>query len=162
MRQFQLEISKTIMYKLAYESFPMYEQLYNCKLNILGGDTDSFFIEAIGIDLINVLYPIMAKDGLLDTSNYNKNHPLYSETHKAEFGCIKDEFSGHACKEFVLLRPKSYSMKLVHEKEDKKKTKGIPRRKIKMFKHKDFMDVFFNQIELSINCRRMQSITSFT
>jgi hypothetical protein len=153
-----LDISKTIMYKLAYESFPHYESLFNCKLNILGGDTDSFFFEAVNIDLINFLYPMMKMDGLLDTSNYDKNHHLFNENHKAELGCIKDEFAGHACKEFVLLRPKSYSMKLVNDKMDKKKTKGVPRRKVKMFTHKDFVKVFLDQLEVSTNCRRMQSI----
>jgi len=34
----------------------------------------------------------------------------------------------------------------------------VPKRKIKLFTHQDFRDVFFNQEEVSTNCRRMQSI----
>ena len=50
-------------------------------------------------------------------------------------------------------------MVTVKSKElDKKKCKGVPRRKIKAFTHDDFRSVFLNQVEISINCRRMQSI----
>ena len=41
---------------------------------------------------------------------------------------------------------------------DKKKSKGVPRRKIKLFKHEDFCNVFFQQTEISTNNRRMQTI----
>src|SRR5271163_3390731 len=147
------------MYKIVYDNFPKYECKYNCELNIVGGDTDSLFFECVGIDLIGKLYPKMFEDGLLDVSNYDEKHPLFSKKYKAQLGCIKDEFSGKACKEFVLLRPKSYSMITVNSKElDKKKSKGVPKRKIKSFTHDDFRNVFFNQVELTTNCRRMQSI----
>ncbi len=47
----------------------------------------------------------------------------------------------------------------VNSKEhDKKRSKGVPRRKVKVFTHEDFRNVFFNQVEMSTNCRRMQSI----
>ena len=50
-------------------------------------------------------------------------------------------------------------MVTVKSKElDKKKCKGVPRRKVKAFTHDDFRGVFFNQVEISTNCRRMQSI----
>ena len=154
-----LDISKTIMYKIAYNNFPMYERLYDCKLNIVGGDTDSLFFEAIGIDLQSVLYPKMFEDGLLDTSNYDVTNPIFSNISKAKLGCIKDEFAGKPCKEFVLLRPKSYSMKTFNKDLDKKKSKGVPKRKIKAFQHDDFRNVLINQSEMSTNCRRMQSIS---
>jgi hypothetical protein len=100
-----LDISKVIMYKIVYDEFPKYEAHFDCKLRIVGGDTDSLFFECRGVDLIGTLYPKMFEDGLLDTSNYEKDHPLYSDQYKAKLGCIKDEFCGKACKEFVLLRP---------------------------------------------------------
>src|SRR3977135_2809058 len=106
-----LDISKTIMYKIAYNNFPMCERLYDCKLNIVGGDTDSLFFETIGIDLQSVLYPKMFEDGLLDTSNYDVTNPIFTNISKAKLGCIKDEFAGNPCKEFVLHRPKPYSTK---------------------------------------------------
>src|SRR5271156_4339875 len=62
-------------------------------LTFVGGDIDSLFLEVTGVDLIGTLYPKMVEDGLLDTSNYDKHHKLYSEKYKAQFGCIKDEFA---------------------------------------------------------------------
>ena len=47
-----------------------YEQQFQCRIKIVGGDTDSLFFEVKGVDLHSVLYPQMQKDGLLDTSNY--------------------------------------------------------------------------------------------
>src|SRR5438477_12331218 len=41
---------------------------------------------------------------------------------------------------------------------DKKKSKDVARRKIKLFTHEDFRNVFFNQLEISTNNRRMQTI----
>jgi hypothetical protein len=154
-----LDISKDIMYKVAYEDFPKYEQMFECKINIVGGDTDSFFLEVVGVDMIWVLYRQMMEDGLLDTSNYPPLHQMYSEAHKAELGCIKDEFAGHPYSEFILLRPKSYSMKaLDQENEDKRKSKGVATRKVKGFTHDDNRKVFYTEIEKSTNCRRMQSV----
>ena len=154
-----LDISKIIMYKIVYDDFPKYERQFNCNISVVGGDTDSLFFEARGVDMIGTLFPQMQQDGLLDTSNYAKNHSMFSESHKAQLGCIKDEFCGHACREFILLRPKSYSMKMNDANEfDKKKSKGVPRRKIKLFKHEDFCNVFFRQTEISTNNRRMQTI----
>ena len=101
----------------------------------------------------------MLEDGLLDTSNYNQYHQLYTDTHNAELGCIKDEFAGKVYSEFVLLRPKSYSMKPAAEAElgTKKRCKGIPRRKVAGFTHADYRGVYTRQIEKSVTCRRMQS-----
>ena len=92
----------------------------------------------------------MLEDGLLDTSNYNKQHPLYSEAHRPQLGCVKNEFEGKVCKEFVLLRPKSYSMKTIDSYGDKLKSKGVAKRKIALLTHDDYK-VFCNQCEISTN-----------
>ena len=153
-----LDISKVIMYDLAYEQFPRYEELFGCKINIIGGDTDSFFLEVIGVDLYNVLFPLMLTDGLLDSSNYPCNHLLYSSAHKAQLDCIKDEFAGKIYDEFILLRPKSYSMRCVENRRaDKRRSKGVPYRNVKRFKHEDYKSVFLTECEITSKCRRMQS-----
>ena len=73
---------------------------------MVAGDTDSFFlaVEAdAGLQLQDVvqqaLLPAMSVGGLLDTSNYPRNHPLFSNVHKARLGCIKDENGGETFKE---------------------------------------------------------------
>src|SRR5438552_6444835 len=100
----------------------------------------------------------MLEIGLLETSNYKKQHVMYREAHKAQLGCVKDEFEGKICTEFILLRPKSYSMKTIDSTGDKRKSKGVARRKVKALTHADYKNVFANQVEISANCRRMQSV----
>ena len=60
---------------------------------MIAGDTDSFFLEFRGIIVPHQLLLAMATDGLLDSSNYPHDHPLYSSVGKAELGMVKDESS---------------------------------------------------------------------
>src|SRR3977135_1720979 len=65
-----LDLSKLIMYDLAYNKFSKYEAQFDCKMEIIGGDTDSLFIKVKGaVDLLREMYPAIIEDGLLDTSN---------------------------------------------------------------------------------------------
>ena len=92
---------------------------------VVCGDTDSLFIELHNIDL-NALLKLMIEKRFLDTSNYAKTHPLYSTTLKAQLGCVKDESQGRRFKEWVLLRPKCYSMLFDDELPmEKKRAKGV-------------------------------------
>ena len=45
-----------------------------------------------------------------DTSNYPKDHPLYSTANKKVLGKMKDECAGAPIAEFAGLRPKMYSI----------------------------------------------------
>ena len=140
-----LDISKYIMYKLAYKQLPGYKEMFNCTISIVGGDTDSFFLEVRGVDLLNALYLRMASDGLLDTSNYPTSHVLYSNAHKAELGCIKDEFCGVAYSEFILLRPKSYSM--LSSTSNKKRAKVLQNVKSKDLCMPIIVTLFLNRLK---------------
>jgi hypothetical protein len=101
----------------------------------------------------------MAVDGLLDTSNYPKEHALFSNAHKAELNCIKDEFAGVPYSEFILLRPKAYSMRPAGGEmvTSKRKCKGVVKRKIRTLTHAEFKETFLCQREVSLQCRRMQA-----
>ena len=72
-----LDNSKLIMYQLKYERLTSYEDRFNASIDILAGDTDSFFLSCHGVTLSQLL-PAMQQDGLLDTSNYYPSHPLFS------------------------------------------------------------------------------------
>lgn len=123
-----LDLSKLVMYKWRYHVFPNYEEQFNGSIRILGGDTDSFFLSVKNISVYQELLPAMLNDGYLDTSNFSKHHPLYSLEYKANLQCVKDESKGNVFQEFVLLKPKCYSMKYVDEKiPDVKKAKGVRR-----------------------------------
>ena len=152
-----LDLSKLIMYDLAYNKLSMYENRFNCAMQIIGGDTDSLFIKVVGpVDLQRDLYPAMIADGLLDTSNYPKTHPLYSNAMNARLGCIKDEFKGETCQEVVLLAPKCYSFELVGGKT-KATAKGVGRTVKNSLCHQDYKDRFLHQTEMSRVVKRMQS-----
>ena len=152
-----LDLSKLIMYDLAYNKLPKYESQFNCKIQIIGGDTDSLFLVVRGgVDLLREMYPAMIKDELLDTSNYPKEHPLYSNKLNSRLGCIKDEFKGEMCKEVILLAPKCYSFKLMND-ETKSTAKGVGRNVKKTFNHEDYRERYFLKTELRRSIRRMQS-----
>src|SRR3981189_3022759 len=151
-----LDLSKVIMYDLVYCKLPTYEKKFNCKMTVCWGDTDSLFISVRGkVDLQKELYPAMIRDKLLDTSNYPKNHILYSEALNAQLGCIKDEFKGAVCSEIIMLAPKCYSMAV--EGGDKRKAKGVGRRVTATLTHDDYKQRYLTRTELVKNVRRMQS-----
>jgi hypothetical protein len=129
------------MYRLRYERLPAYEQRFGGKISVVAGDTDSFFLEVRGISVSQQLLPAMATEGLLDSSNYPVNHPLYSSVGKAELGRVKDECSGDPIRDVVFLRPKCYSLRLSSGK-DHKRAKGIQRAALKKdISHEDYINV---------------------
>jgi hypothetical protein len=152
-----LDLSKLIMYELAYNKLPKYESQFNCTMKIIGGDTDSLFINVLGpVDLILDLYPAMIADELLDTSNYPKNHELYSNKLNSRLGCIKDEFKGEVCKEVVLLAPKCYSFKLLND-TTKATAKGVGKVVKRTLTHEDYKQRYVMRTELRKDIQRMQS-----
>ena len=60
----------------------------------------------------------------LDTSDYPKDHPLYSVDNKKVIGKFKDELNGKIMNEIVFLKSKAYSYTL-SDSTEKKKLKGI-------------------------------------
>ena len=100
----------------------------------------------------------MIADLRLDTSNYPRDHPLYSDAHKAELGFYKDEGEGSVYEEFVLLRPKLYSMKCKDRVAlNKIKCKGIAKRNVKKFTHEDYLRCCFHQTVRKEVVRNLQS-----
>ena len=113
-----LELSKTLMYDFHYNHI---KNKYNEKAKLLFTDTDSlcYYIQTKDI------YKDMKKDKqLFDTSDYPKDHKLYSEKNKKVLGKMKDETAGKLITEFVGLRAKLYAFKTLENKEIKK-AKGV-------------------------------------
>ena len=137
-----LDLSKLRMYELQYKDLESFRNEFNCKINIVAGDTDSFFLEVINCKL-EVLLPAMIRDNLLDTSNYNSCHSLYSKNLDSVIGKFKDENKGLKYKEWVFLRPKCYSLL---GDEETKKAKGVTL-KGSDIKHQSYLDCYnTNQI----------------
>lgn len=153
-----LDLSKLVMYELYYDQLQGYATKLGGSISIAGGDTDSFFLRTSGIDVANKLIPLMRRDGLLDTSNYPPTHPDFSNAHKAQLGCIKDEAAGKPFREWVLLRPKAYSMLAVDGKECKR-AKGVRRATLNSeISHSDYRRAYKEQVTLSHTQRRIGSI----
>jgi hypothetical protein len=64
-----------------------------------------------------------------DTSNYPKDHPLYTMERNTIPPFMKDEYGGKLIKEFVGLAPKMYAVSI--EKKSSVKAKGVSKLKPK-------------------------------
>ena len=116
-----LDLSKTLMYDFHYNYI---KAKYGEKAKLLFTDTDSLAYEIETSDF----YKDIGQDveRMFDTSNYPKDHPsgIKSGINKKVVGMFKDEAGGEIMKEFVGLRAKLYSYKMMEGKEEKK-CKGV-------------------------------------
>ena len=135
-----LDLSKTLMYEFHYNYMvPKYglEKLKLCYM-----DTDS------------LVYDIKTEDFYEDitdnvparfaTSGYCPNRPLPVGLNKKVIGLMKDELGSKIMTEFVALRPKLYSYKVLDGLEDKK-CKGIKKCVVKKtLTFEDYKTCLFN------------------
>ncbi|MEL7522373.1 MAG: DNA polymerase, partial [Cyanobacteria bacterium J06553_1] len=98
-----LDTSKIIMYRLLNQ---LKEHPVLSKVELIGGDTDSFFLRFQSPLPLEDVWRSMPN---FDSSNYPPTHPLHSNTNKARLGCFKDEACGRHITSFVALSPKMYS-----------------------------------------------------
>jgi hypothetical protein len=148
-----LDLSKRFMYLLHYKIFKDY---YNDNITLLYTDTDSFVYEiktnSYFKDLKNYFAPIM------DFSNFNKNHKLFSEKNKKLIGYLKSEYGEKNVDEFIGIKSKLYSIMYDNEKENKKTAKGLQKCVLnKYITHDIYRDVIHNQNVLSTKMKRIQS-----
>ena len=153
-----LDLSKLIMYRLRYNKLPEYEHRFGGSIRVVAGDTDSFFLEVRDICISEQLLPAMKTDGLLDSSNYPRDHPLYSSVGKAELGRIKDECAGTPIQDAIFLRPKCYSLLLDGCKEHKR-AKGVQRSVLRQeISHQDYVDVVESAVPHHATVRGFRSV----
>jgi len=115
---------------------------YGDKIKFKFTDTDYLCFEVETEDYYNDI--VKCKE-YYDLSGYDKNHFLYDKTNCKIIGKMKDEFNGKIVEEFVGLRSKVYSIKLLDKKE-KKVDKGVNKCVIEnKLKHQDYYDCLVNQ-----------------
>ena len=133
------DLSKHFMYDSYYNQ--MKTQYGEC-CQLLYTDTDSQLLEIQADDV----YQDMVKHAdLYDTSNYQKDHPLYSTGYEKVLGKMKDECAGRAIAEYVGLRPKMYSILEVSEKSIKK-AKGVKKNTVKKhIHHEQYKEALFEK-----------------
>ena len=140
-----LDYSKLEMYQLYYETIQTCP-LIN-KTRLCGGDTDSLFLclyTSPTVTLDDILLQLRDK---FDSSNYDKDHPLYSLENKARLGCFKNECGGRTLEEFLLAKPKAYSMLYLNESSSIKRLKGVPKAIVKNFTHEHYREAYNDDFE---------------
>ena len=108
------------MYRYYYETLVA---KYGSKIQLLYTDTDSLMVCLQSKNLNKDLEKIRE---MLDTSNFNKNHPLYLPDHASELFYVKMELPAHSILAGVFLKAKSYALlirpntdQFVHENKNK-------------------------------------------
>ena len=147
-----LDLSKTLMYDFHYNYI---KSKYGDAAKLLFTDTDSLAYEIKTEDFYDDIKNDI--DSKFDTSDYPKDHSLYSTKNKKVIGMFKDEACGKQIEEFVGLRAKLYSYKMF-EGDEHKKCKGVKKNVVKnTITHKDYKDCLFTKKE---QLRKMNVIRS--
>jgi len=109
-----LEASRILMYDFFYNQI---KARYGPKCELIYTDTYSLLME---IEMDDVYRDIAEDLVLYDTSNYPKEHLLYSSKNKKVLGKMKDECAGRVIDEAVAIRSKMYLIKEEKEKMSRK------------------------------------------
>ena len=153
-----LDLSKLRMYKLKYIELKKYEDQFNCKLNIIAGDTDSFFLECFNVSVRDQLIPAMIADEALETSNYDANHPRFSTKNAFVVGKFKDETEGAVeLLEGVFLRPKCYSILSNEPNSHILRAKGITLGGSDI-NHDSYLKSYNESVEINVQQTKITSI----
>ena len=118
-----LDMSKILMYDFHYNYI---KDKYDNRAKLLFSDTDSLCYE---IETEDIYKDMLQDRHLSDTSDFDKDHFLYSCENKKVLGKMKDECASSIVNEFVGLRSKMYSILSEGTNSSEKKTaKGIKRK----------------------------------
>ena len=148
-----LDLSKLLMYRFWYDVLKVkYDNIKLCFT-----DTDSFLFHAETPDLYKDIHDMRRH---FDTSNYPKDHYLYSNENKAVPGLFKDECGGKVISEFVGLRSKLYHVLIDDDKNPSKMAAAGVKKKIanKYLLHEDYKNVLFGGEEVNVAQTTFRSV----
>ena len=137
-----LDLNKSLMYDFHYNYIKI---KYADKAKLLFTDTDSLAYEIKTKDIYKDINPDIEKQ--FDTSDYTTNHSSEIKTrlNSKVLGMFKDEAGGQQIVEFVGLRAKLYSYKMLDGSVDKKfnsVTKNVTKRRIQF---DDYRECLFSR-----------------
>lgn len=115
-----LEFARTIVYEYFYFKL---KPIFRNRLQLAYTDTDSYCLHIVSE---NVYEELRQLSDTLDTSNYPKDHFLYSIKNKARLLCIKDECASRLISRGYFVKSKCYAIDIEGE-PGKKKLKGLAR-----------------------------------
>ena len=134
-----LENSKSLMYDFFYNCL---KARYGPKCELIYTDTDSLLLE---IETDHVYRDMAEELSLYDTSNYPKDHLLYSGLNKKVLGKMKDECAGRMINEAVAIRPKMYLI-LEENQKNIKKAKGLKKNVVEReIRHEQYKEALFKK-----------------
>jgi hypothetical protein len=154
-----LDLAKLEMYSFYYKYL---KKTYDNNVKLLATDTDSFIIE---VETDDIFLDIYNDRELFDTSNFPKDHYLYTEKNRRVVGKMKSEFSNIIITRFCGLQSKVYGLECAEEDFSCKKAKGIPKSVInKSLRFAHYMSSLFdNEIHyFSSNVIRSQNQVLYT
>ena len=123
-----MDLSKTLMYDVYYNHLKL---KYGSRCDLLYTDTDSLLLEIKTDDVYKDMENRL--DELYDTSDYPKDHFLYSQKNKKVVGKMKDECS--------ILLGSNNNVK-INIKKAKSTTKQVTS---KVINHQNYKDALFNK-----------------
>ncbi|RWS22921.1 hypothetical protein B4U80_03200 [Leptotrombidium deliense] len=136
-----LDLSKYLMYDFHYNVMKKnFEDIKLCYT-----DTDSFVYH---IKTENIYKDINEMKHYFDTSDYPKDHYLFSNENKKVIGKFKDEMNGNQIYQFVGLKSKMYAFqtKQLNECEEVKKAKGTKTYVVKKeLKFQNYYDILMKK-----------------
>lgn len=132
-----LDLSKLVMYRFHYGV--MQPKFGAENLDLLMTDTDSLMYCVRTKDFYKQLQDISEH---LDTSDYPKDHPLYSTVNKKVVGKFKDETNGVPISEACCLRAKLYWF---NEAKDHRKCKGVKKSAASKLTGEDYVNALHGQ-----------------
>ena len=134
-----LDLKEIVMYELWFEHM---KPKCACNVELYYMDTDSFMMHIKTEDFYKDIADDVEKR--FDTSTDECDRPLPKGKNKKVIGLMKDDLGGKIMKEFVALRPKTYSYLMDDESEGKKakETKKCVIKKI--LKFNNYKDCFLN------------------
>ncbi|OXA41924.1 hypothetical protein Fcan01_23329 [Folsomia candida] len=139
-----LELSKLLVYTFHYDYMG---QKYGINCNLLNMDTDGFLYEVFTNNFYN---DMLAQLDIFDTSNYPKDHFLFSLKNKKIPGKLQDEKAGFLIKSYASPKAKMLSLEVVdgvNIVDIHKRAKGIKKNVIKHdLSHENFKEVVLNEI----------------
>ena len=149
-----LDLSKHLMYDIYYNQL---KSQYGKNCEVLYTDTDSLLLH---IETDDVYRDMENHIDLYDTSDFPKEHYLYSTENKKVLGKMKDECAGEPISEYVGLRPKMYSILMGGDNGGSiKKAKGIKKYVVKKnIQHNNYKEALFDKkiFRHSMNMLRSQ------